>query len=145
MITEESELFFTKADTNLMREWFDAVLDLNPDYLEEKDFTLAKKLYSESELRTPNEVLEKANGTKESSGEPLPINARVSDNRRWKSVDEASPDEGDEVEVRTKASCVTETYFEKGDFDYNRVCQAYADNSGVEGAEADKVTEWRKL
>lgn len=69
MSTENSELSFTKADTNLMREWFDAVLDLNPDYLEEKDFRLAKKLYSESELRTPNEVLEKANDNQGSYGE----------------------------------------------------------------------------
>lgn len=47
---------FTKEQVELFREWFDAVQDLNPDYLKKGDYALGKKLYERLGLRVPNSI-----------------------------------------------------------------------------------------
>jgi hypothetical protein len=37
----------SKKELNLVRQWFNAVADLNPDYLEEADHVLANKIMRE--------------------------------------------------------------------------------------------------
>ena len=37
---------FTQEELNLLREWFNAVKDLNPKYLESMDYVLYKKILS---------------------------------------------------------------------------------------------------
>lgn len=45
-------------DLELVRQWFDAVQDVNPEYLEAEDFALAKKVYGRLNLRVPRSVIE---------------------------------------------------------------------------------------
>lgn len=47
----------TKEELSLCRQWFGSVQDLNPAYLEEADFELAKKLYEALGMRVPHSVL----------------------------------------------------------------------------------------
>jgi hypothetical protein len=44
---------FKKEELNLVREWFDVVQDINPNYLKKKDFVLAKKIYENLGFRVP--------------------------------------------------------------------------------------------
>jgi hypothetical protein len=50
---------FSPVEVDLFRQWFDAVQDLNPDYLEKKDYQLAEKLYTVLYLQVPNSIKEK--------------------------------------------------------------------------------------
>lgn len=43
----------------LCRQWFDNVQDMNPVYLEPKDYSLAKALYEHLGMRVPHTILEK--------------------------------------------------------------------------------------
>ena len=49
---------FTEEQLNLIREWFDSVQDINPDYLEPKDYALAKIIYEQLNMRVPSSILE---------------------------------------------------------------------------------------
>jgi hypothetical protein len=55
----------TEDELNLTREWFDSVQDLNPDYLEQKDYRLQVKVLRALDRRVPHDVLRGA-------GLPLP-------------------------------------------------------------------------
>lgn len=47
----------TKNELHLIRQWFDSVQDLSrDDYLETKDYQLAKKIYEELDMRVPNDI-----------------------------------------------------------------------------------------
>ena len=46
----------TRGDLSLMRQWFDCVQDLNPQYLTWDDFQLARRLYEVLEMRVPSSV-----------------------------------------------------------------------------------------
>lgn len=50
----------TNDELNLCRQWFDAVQDLNPQYLEPSDFVLAKKIYEQLGMRVPDSINSKA-------------------------------------------------------------------------------------
>lgn len=50
---------FSEEDLELFRQWFNAVEDLNPKYLERKDYLLAKKVLDELGVRAPKSMLEK--------------------------------------------------------------------------------------
>jgi hypothetical protein len=50
---------FSEDELELFRQWFNAVEDLNPKYLERKDYLLAKKVLDELGARAPNSMLEK--------------------------------------------------------------------------------------
>lgn len=43
-------------DLDLCRQWFDAVQDLNRDYLEAADFALAKRIYEFIGMRVPSSI-----------------------------------------------------------------------------------------
>jgi hypothetical protein len=43
----------TKEDLNLFREWFDVVMDFNPQYLEAKDYELSKRVHAATGVRWP--------------------------------------------------------------------------------------------
>ncbi|ENO80316.1 hypothetical protein [Thauera sp. 63] len=49
----------TPADAERMRQWFDAVQDLNPGYLEQADYELAARLYQALGLRIPQSIHER--------------------------------------------------------------------------------------
>lgn len=42
---------------DLYRQWFDAVQDVNPAYLERKDYVLAKALYEQLGMRVDHSIL----------------------------------------------------------------------------------------
>jgi len=44
-------------ELHLVREWFDGVQDLSPQYLKRKDYLLAKKIYEELDFRVPNSIV----------------------------------------------------------------------------------------
>ncbi len=44
-------------DLNLVRQWFDAVQDLNPAYLTDADYELAQDIYEKLEMRVPSSIL----------------------------------------------------------------------------------------
>lgn len=46
----------TPAQAERMRQWFDAVQDINPGYLEAADYELAARLYESLGLRVPNSI-----------------------------------------------------------------------------------------
>jgi hypothetical protein len=54
-----SGLALDKSDLHLVREWFDSVQDVNPGYLEEKDYVLAKRIYEALGMRVPNSIASK--------------------------------------------------------------------------------------
>ena len=54
-------------ELSLIREWFDSVQELSPDYLEEKDYRLQVKVLRALNRRVPHDVLEGA-------GMPVPEN-----------------------------------------------------------------------
>ncbi len=58
-LSESPILPCSNADADLARQWFDAVQDLNPQFLGKKDYVLAKKLYEKLGMRVPNSILEK--------------------------------------------------------------------------------------
>ena len=47
----------TDAKLDIYRQWFDAVQDLSPEYLEPLDYQLAKQLYEELGMRVPKSIL----------------------------------------------------------------------------------------
>lgn len=54
--TGGAQMDLTTPDLNLMRQWFDAVQDVSPEYLEAKDFALARRLYERLGIRVPNSM-----------------------------------------------------------------------------------------
>lgn len=46
----------SKDELHRIRQWFDAVQDTNPQYLERGDFLLARRLYEALEMRVPNSI-----------------------------------------------------------------------------------------
>ena len=46
----------TAPDLDLMRQWFDAVHDVSPEYLDTEDFALARRLYERLGMRVPNSI-----------------------------------------------------------------------------------------
>lgn len=53
---------FSAQEVDLLRQWYDAVVDLNPKYLEQKDHALAKRLYEVVGIRVPNSLAKAAGG-----------------------------------------------------------------------------------
>lgn len=46
----------TEEEANLVRQWFNAVQDINPAYLKEPDFKLAAKVYEACNARLPQSI-----------------------------------------------------------------------------------------
>jgi hypothetical protein len=42
-----------------VRQWFNAVQDLNESYLEQEDFILAKKIYEQLAMRVSNSIMDR--------------------------------------------------------------------------------------
>ena len=51
-----SEKIFTRDELDLIRQWFNAVQDVNPEYLEKPDYALAKRIYGMLDMRIPNSI-----------------------------------------------------------------------------------------
>lgn len=49
-----------KAEADLIVQWFNAVQDLNPDYLEQPDFVIIARLSALSGRRISNEIKRRA-------------------------------------------------------------------------------------
>lgn len=47
---------FSKDELHLIRQWFDAVQDTNPKYLERADYLLARRLYEALEMLVPHSI-----------------------------------------------------------------------------------------
>lgn len=45
-----------KHDLNIIRQWFDSVQDINPQYLTPADYVLARKIYQVLDWRVPNSI-----------------------------------------------------------------------------------------
>ena len=58
------KLDLSEDDLHLFRQWFDSVQDVNPQYLEAKDYALAKKLYEHLGWRVPHSILREFYGVK---------------------------------------------------------------------------------
>ena len=43
---------------NVLRQWFDSLQDTHPEYLEQKDYVLAAKLYELCGMQLPNSIRE---------------------------------------------------------------------------------------
>jgi len=50
---------WTREEIELMRQWFDSVQDVNPQFLEQKDYDLAVKVYKATGMRVPNSILQR--------------------------------------------------------------------------------------
>ena len=46
-------LDLTEQDIDRLRQWFDAVQDVSPKYLEPADFDLARRIYERLGMRVP--------------------------------------------------------------------------------------------
>lgn len=46
----------TNEELDLARQWFNAVQDLNPGYLESADYSLAAKIHEALGVRVPNSI-----------------------------------------------------------------------------------------
>jgi hypothetical protein len=46
----------TEAEVNLIRQWFNAVQDLNPKYLEAEDYALARRIHAELGAPVPQSL-----------------------------------------------------------------------------------------
>lgn len=58
-MTDPVEFSFNARQLDIIREWFDSTQDLNPKYLEEKDYVLADKIYRCLGRRVPHSVSDK--------------------------------------------------------------------------------------
>jgi hypothetical protein len=52
----------TQEELDLTRQWFNAVQDLNPKYLEPADYVLAKRIYEALGMRVPSSITENVPG-----------------------------------------------------------------------------------
>jgi len=52
----------SNEELELIRQWFDAVQDMNPGYLERQDYELAQAIYTRLGMRVPNSITDKVNG-----------------------------------------------------------------------------------
>lgn len=50
------------GEQHLIRQWFGAVQDLNPDYLKVGDYELQKKILENIGIKVPKSVLDNAEG-----------------------------------------------------------------------------------
>lgn len=46
----------TRQELELIRQWFDCVHDVNPNFLERQDYLLAKKIYELVGMSVPNSI-----------------------------------------------------------------------------------------
>jgi len=53
MTQQEAAAALNLSDINIIRQWFNAVQDLNDDYLEAEDYALMEKLESAAHPETP--------------------------------------------------------------------------------------------
>jgi len=59
------------------RQWFDVVMDVNPQYLEQADYALAKPLYEDAGIRLSNRFLEGLNGAATAATPPAEKEVRA--------------------------------------------------------------------
>lgn len=57
----------TTEELNLARQWFNAVQDLNPGYLDQADYSLAAKIHEALGVRVPNSISTHLSNTSETS------------------------------------------------------------------------------
>lgn len=46
----------SESELQLVRQWFDAVQDLHPQYLERPDYFLARRVYEALSMRVPSTI-----------------------------------------------------------------------------------------
>ncbi len=54
-------MILNEEEVDMVRQWFDAVQDLNADYLMIHDYELAQKTYKQLGMRVPLSISENAN------------------------------------------------------------------------------------
>lgn len=52
----DEKITITTEEANLVRQWFDAVQDLNQGYLTQPDYELAQRLYQALGRRVPSSI-----------------------------------------------------------------------------------------
>lgn len=58
-------LTLDNRELNLIRQWFDSVQDVNPNFLEIKDYNLASKIYINLGIRVPKSIMQQLNKSQE--------------------------------------------------------------------------------
>jgi len=53
---------FTKEELNIIRQWFNAVQDLNAKFLEKDDYILAKNIHLALQARVPRSISDETDG-----------------------------------------------------------------------------------
>lgn len=53
---KEGLMNISNDDLDLIRQWFDAVQDLNPEFLTREDYVLAGRIYSELGIPVPTSI-----------------------------------------------------------------------------------------
>lgn len=53
------QIVFSATDAHIVRQWFEAVQDINPNFLSGPDYLLAQQLYQALGVRVPNSIAEK--------------------------------------------------------------------------------------
>jgi hypothetical protein len=51
-----SNISISLSELNIMRQWFDSVQDVNPNYLDNADYILAKMIYEILGMNVPNRI-----------------------------------------------------------------------------------------
>lgn len=79
MSNNDKSIEFTNEELHLFRQWFESVQDCNSQYLEEKDYILAKRLYEVLGWRVPHDILRKIESEKQAGTEEavISINGEV--------------------------------------------------------------------
>ncbi|MGI4942053.1 MAG: hypothetical protein ACRYHQ_16080 [Janthinobacterium lividum] len=54
--TTRAGLPLSREDIDLIRQWFNNVQDVNPQYLERQDYDLAQRIYEHLGHRVPNSI-----------------------------------------------------------------------------------------
>ena len=106
----------TAEELELVRQWFNAVQDLNPHYLEPPDYGLARKIYQRLGIRVPSSILATEEGHKGPHRSPEATAVKESRGARHipKEGDDfcaGAPGKGSVVGVDAARKGVTDAFF----------------------------------
>lgn len=59
---------FSQKEVDMMRQWFDAVQDVTPGYLNGPDYTLAAQVYALLGVRVPGSIVGRMSDGKKEAG-----------------------------------------------------------------------------
>ncbi|MFN1515295.1 hypothetical protein [Vibrio owensii] len=60
MKKSQEDNHLSKKELDLIRQWFNSIQDVNPQFLAQDDYLLAKKIYEQLNVKVPNSIMEKS-------------------------------------------------------------------------------------